>query len=711
MSRPSVRETIAAARAKMAQEQAKSKSIRGGAADEREAFIGSGVPGVRKTAPAPRRQTDVEILGHAQKSIKSLIANAKGTGIMNLSSRELTEIPLEILNMYHVDPDKVVVDFNSTATAWYDAVDLTRLIASDNKITHIDARIQEFGALVAVDFRANQLTSLPEELSNLQRLAQLNISSNKFTELPSVLFTLTTLVDLQLGGNQLSGALDPAIANLTKLEVLDLSNNQLTEIPQELTHLKAVRKLNLSKNKLERFPVSILANMPKLMELEIGDNKLGCLFSGIGELPTTEEGVQGLELPALVRLDARNSGLHKITDIDGVDDSAKPKIAFLALKELLLSHNLLSNLENLLYVAPQLHYLDLRSNQFTDLPVGVLELSSLRQFDMASNRLEWMPSELGSMYDLTTFLWEGNPIKNIPRTCNNIEALMKLLRQRLTDGPSHADAIRMEALSVNSSVPSNPAASSSPFHRSPPSSQSGSLASRGGSASARNNTANDTPAPAAGSPRKIFKNLTLSKKALKELTKEEILEACQDPQIALLDFNALTIFPAVLQQSVGSTLTQITIHHNKISEFPFTLSFPLLLTLDLSDNVLMSLETVDAASVTQIGQDNFPSLNELNLSSNQIKEIPLWLPNAFPRLKTLSMARNKIAAIDPKSFEGLTVLDLSGNDIATLPPLLGNIRSIKSLSLDGNVFRVPRRQILEQGTEAVMEYLRGRIPA
>lgn len=64
----------------MAQEQAKSKSIRGGTADEREAFIGSGIPGARKTAPTPRRQTDVEILGHAQKSIKSLIANAKGTG-------------------------------------------------------------------------------------------------------------------------------------------------------------------------------------------------------------------------------------------------------------------------------------------------------------------------------------------------------------------------------------------------------------------------------------------------------------------------------------------------------------------------------------------------------------------------------------------------------------------------------------------------------
>jgi len=42
--------------------------------------VGSGVPGIKKSFPPPRRQTDVEILGHAQKSLKSLIANAKGSG-------------------------------------------------------------------------------------------------------------------------------------------------------------------------------------------------------------------------------------------------------------------------------------------------------------------------------------------------------------------------------------------------------------------------------------------------------------------------------------------------------------------------------------------------------------------------------------------------------------------------------------------------------
>ncbi|KAF9290682.1 hypothetical protein BGZ68_006397 [Mortierella alpina] len=697
MSRPSVRETIAAARARLVKEQAQAKSIRGGQADEREAFMSSGVPGVKRPNPAQRRQTDVEILGHAQKSIKSLIANAKGTGIMNLSSRELTEVPLEIWNMYHVDPDKVVVDFNSSGNAWYDAVDLTRFIAADNKITFIDGRIHEFGALVAVDLRSNELTSLPEEFGQLERLVNLNLSSNKFTELPAVLFTLTSLLELQLGNNQLSGTLDPAIGNLTKLESLDLSGNQLTHLPQELEHLKAMRKLLLSKNRLEHLHVGILAQMPKLTELEIADNRLTCLFSGLCDLPMGEEG-QGLELKSLVRLDARNSGLQRITDLVG-NDVEKPRIGLSSVKELLLSHNALDSLENLLFAVPLLHHLDLRSNQFSELPLGVLDLSTLRYLDMASNRMDHMPTELGSMTDLTTFVWEGNPIRNVPRSVTNTEALMKLLRQRQEiDFPTPADTARVESLAVSS--PSLPASSTI-------SASHGPTAARSPSVSARSTT----PVVAvAASPKRPSKNLNLAKRTLKEITKDEILEACSDPQIAILDFNALTVFPVVLQEAVGATLTQISIHHNKIQEFPFTLSFPFLVSLDLSDNAITTLGTIEPGAAEEIGSNHFPSLNELNLMANRLTELPVWMPKAFPKLRTLNASRNKLTAIEPRAFEGLLVLDLSSNDIGTLPPLLGNVRSIKTLNVDGNLFRVPRRQIMEQGTEAVMEYLRGRIP-
>ena len=40
----------------------------------------------------------------------------------------------------------------------------------------------------------------------------------------------------------------------------------------------------------------------------------------------------------------------------------------------------------------------------------------------------------------------------------------------------------------------------------------------------------------------------------------------------------------------------------------------------------------------------------------------------------------------------------------------GNLTQIRSLQLEGNMFRVPRPAILAQGTPAVMSYLRDRIP-
>ncbi|KAI9233531.1 MAG: hypothetical protein BYD32DRAFT_399092 [Podila humilis] len=701
MSRPSVRETIAAARARMANNQAQSKTIRGGAADEREAFMSSGVPGVRRTTPAARRQTDVEVLGHVQKSIKSLIANAKGTGIVNISSRDLTEVPHEIWNMYTVDPDKVVIDFNATGTAWYDAVDLTRLIAADNKITFIGTRIQEFGALTVVDFHGNELTDLPEEIGQLGRLATLNLSSNKFTKLPEVLFTLTTLLELQLANNQLSGTLDPAIGRLNKVESLDLTGNQLTDLPPELVQLKSMRKLKLSKNKLTSLPVAVLAKMPKLIELEVSDNRMACLFSGLGELSG-----EGLNLPALVRLDARNTGLQRITDIDSsVDDTLKPAINLPAVKELLLSVNSLNNLENLLLATPQLHFLDIRNNQFTQIPLGVLDLATLRHLDMTSNHMEHIPTELGSMYDLTTFDWAGNPVRNVPRTCTTTDALMKLLRQRQeNDFPTPTDTARVEALAVTGNQPDTPP-SSRPSQTPVLERSSTPVLAEAQAVSVANSLSPKKPT-------RPVKNLNLTKKMLKDVTVEEIMTECCEPQIAILDFNLLTSFPIALHHAFGTTtLTQISIHHNKISEFPLQLSFPFLVSLNLSDNLITTLSGSDGSDESATIGANFPKLNELQISGNKLTEIPVWMPKAFPALQSLNASRNKITALDPVSFTGLQFLDLSSNDIGSLPPLLGNVRTIKSLNLDGNLFRVPRRQVMEQGTEAIMEYLRDRIPA
>lgn len=58
------------------------------------------------------------------------------------------------------------------------------------------------------------------------------------------------------------------------------------------------------------------------------------------------------------------------------------------------------------------------------------------------------------------------------------------------------------------------------------------------------------------------------------------------------------------------------------------------------------------------------------------------------------------------------MLNLHGNAIAHLEPGLGLLaaQGLRTLVVSGNQFRVPRRDVLEKGTDAVLAWLRGRIP-
>ena len=58
----------------------------------------------------------------------------------------------------------------------------------------------------------------------------------------------------------------------------------------------------------------------------------------------------------------------------------------------------------------------------------------------------------------------------------------------------------------------------------------------------------------------------------------------------------------------------------------------------------------------------------------------------------------------------MQVLDVADNEIRQLPPILGRcFGSMRSLSLEGNPFRIPRRDVVERGTDAVLEWLRNRL--
>ena len=135
------------------------------------------------------------------------------------------------------------------------------------------------------------------------------------------------------------------------------------------------------------------------------------------------------------------------------------------------------------------------------------------------------------------------------------------------------------------------------------------------------------------------------------------------------------------------------------------------------------------------------NLESLDLSLNQISQVPIALKfklptSTYPKLKTLNLNNNRLKSSFPpyrifkesltqlyvsgnaiedinvdalKGIEGLETLDLRNNSINNIPNELGLLGKLKCLSLTGNLFRVPRRAILDRDTAFVLEYLRNRI--
>jgi len=167
--------------------------------------------------------------------------------------------------------------------------------------------------------------------------------------------------------------------------------------------------------------------------------------------------------------------------------------------------------------------------------------------------------------------------------------------------------------------------------------------------------------------------------------------------------NVLTEIPKEIA-NYSATLNELDISRNKITKIPPFIGDLMKLTyLDISNNQLSTLPEEISS---------LPHLSQLCASVNRFSAIPNELFR-LPKLETLLLSGNQISEINVDGLlqiKTLYTLDLSNNNIARIPPQLGNVTWLKSLTLDGNSFRQPRPQIMSQGTQFVLGYLRDRIP-
>uniref|UniRef100_A0A2I3RBX8 Leucine-rich repeat protein SHOC-2 n=1 Tax=Pan troglodytes TaxID=9598 RepID=A0A2I3RBX8_PANTR len=211
------------------------------------------------------------------------------------------------------------------------------------------------------------------------------------------------------------------------------------------------------------------------------------------------------------------------------------------------------------------------------------------------------------------------------------------------------------------------------------------------------------------------------------------------PALTVLDIhdNQLTSLPSAIREL--ENLQKLNVSHNKLKILPEEITnLRNLKCLYLQHNELTcisegfeqlsNLEDLDLSNnhltTVPASFSSLSSLVRLNLSSNELKSLPAEINRmkiafflcVFQSLE-IKNAHNSSLILDNKLksvpdeiilLQSLERLDLSNNDISSLPYSLGNLH-LKFLALEGNPLRTIRREIISKGTQEVLKYLRSKI--
>ncbi|XP_055849821.1 leucine-rich repeat-containing protein 40 [Episyrphus balteatus] len=576
-----------------------------------------------------------------------MIKQARKSGVLNLSGRGLATVPDKVWNLH--EPEKEV------------EVTLDTLMEREE-----DAWWNQ-RALTNLDLSSNTLTSISPNIQNLHALTVLSLYDNALTSIPKEIGQLEKLTRVNLSRNKLK-ELPAEFFRIRDLKHLTLAYNCFEELNPDVSDLHMLEVLDVSNNNLKSLPGGIgflvrltqllcsynhlkelpddLVNMRSLQKLDLMHNDLESLPMDIGSLRK------------LQCLYAQHNDIRLLPDFDGCVE----------LQELHIANNFIKEVPgDLCSKLPHLKILDLRDNKIEKLPDEIALLQSLIRLDLSNNSINSLPNSLHTLAHLVSLQVEGNPIKSIRRDILQCGTgrILKTLRDR-----SQLDASTMPEVKDSALVGEENSIFPDKF--------------------------------------KIRKTRSLNV-AMQNISTIPI-KVFQDAQeeaanIVDLSKNRIEDVPEGLEKLVDCA-TEIILSQNLISSIPvFMTQFSRLSRLDVSCNNLSDLPN-------EFG--GLAMLRELNIANNKFKHFPSCIYE-LQGLEILLARENQIEKIDASNsglgaLKRLATLDLRNNNIEHVPPILGNLKNITCLDIIGNRFRQPRHQVLEKGTDAVMSYLRDRIP-
>lgn len=137
----------------------------------------------------------------------------------------------------------------------------------------------------------------------------------------------------------------------------------------------------------------------------------------------------------------------------------------------------------------------------------------------------------------------------------------------------------------------------------------------------------------------------------------------------------LDIWPAELL--IVAQVKVIAAYKNKLTYIPSLSSFKFLQELDISRNMITSLDEIDFSKLIK--------LKHLDVSRNYLEQLPQEITQ-LPLLEELILHRNKLSSLplDMKNLRALRKLDVSYNDITTVGAILELNDNLEDLNISNN---------------------------
>ncbi|KAI9455362.1 hypothetical protein BJY52DRAFT_1205034 [Lactarius psammicola] len=206
-----------------------------------------------------------------------------------------------------------------------------------------------------------------------------------------------------------STVLGPAEEDMifTDYKNVDLTNKSLRTVPVVLyAHAEDIKSLTLSRNPMLDIPGDFVQLCTSLQELRLSNMSIKKVPQSVQNFRT----LMGLDLSSNRIGDITDIFLYRLPD----------------LQELRVQNN---RMERLPWYFPRLHMLrllNISNNKFQDVPEEVCNMSSLEELDISFNMISQLPEDVRTWHRLKVLIIVGNRVTRIPDSFQHLSSLAVL---------------------------------------------------------------------------------------------------------------------------------------------------------------------------------------------------------------------------------------------------------------------------------------------